>query len=218
MKGLDRIEQNLRDITDNPLRRHILESAKNFKTSWIELGRALYSVWKDRSYKEWGYNNFDTYTSKEIGIRKQTSMKLLRSYYFLEKEEPEYLKNEHAGPADTARLPGYEAIDILRRAKNNKQLDSRDYHDIKEDIFRKGKDPAEVRKELTSLIRQRQELEPEEAWEKKKAATVKRFVTVLKSIKDEIKSSKFLSASIVKEAEALINKLEEQLGAIAAKN
>jgi hypothetical protein len=115
-------------------------------------------------------------------------------------------------------LPSYEAIDILRRAKNNKQLDSRDYHDIKEDIFRKGKDPAEVRKELTSLIRQRQELEPEEAWEKKKAATVKRFVTVLKSIKDEIKSSKFLSASIVKEAEALINKLEEQLEAIAAKN
>jgi hypothetical protein len=211
VKALDRIEEKLRDISDNPLRRQILESAKSFKTSWIDLGRALYSVWKDRLYKEWGYNNFDTYTSKEIGIRKQTSMKLLRSYYFLEKEEPEYLKGQHAESSDTALLPGYEAIDVLRRAKNNKQLDSRDYQDIKEDIFQKGKDAVEARRELTSLIRQRQELEPEEAWEKKKVATVKRFVTVLKSLKEEIKSSKLLSASLVKETESLINKLEQQL-------
>jgi hypothetical protein len=210
-KSLEKIQHKMEAMDKDSLRYKILESTKNFKTSWIELGRALYSVWKDKLYKDWGYNNFDTYTSKEIGIRKQTSLKLLRSYYFLEKEEPEYLKRDYTGSADPASLPNYESINVLRLAKNKKSLDEEDYDNLKKSVFEKGKDVREVKKDLVSLIRQRQELEPEEAREKKKTAQVKRLVSVLKTLKNEIEVSKTLPQTLIKDLNNLINKLELEI-------
>ena len=210
-KSLEKIEHKMEAMDKDSLRYKILESAKNFKTSWLELGRALYSVWKDKLYKDWGYNNFDAYTSREIGIRKQTALKLLRSYYFLEKEEPGYLKTDYTESAKPASLPDYEAIDVLRLAKNKKSLDEEDYDDLKRSVFEKGKDVREVKKDLVSLIRLREELEPEEAREKKKTAQVKRLVSILKTLKNEIELSKTLPQSLIKDLNNLINKLEPEI-------
>ena len=63
----------------------ILENAKNFKRSWIELGRSLYSVWKDKMYKTWGYSTFDAYTSKEINIRKNDIAEIISGPFKREK-------------------------------------------------------------------------------------------------------------------------------------
>ncbi|MCX5714882.1 MAG: hypothetical protein NT033_08835 [Candidatus Omnitrophica bacterium] len=211
-KSLDGIEQKLQHMDAGTLRYHVLESAKNFKTSWIELGRSLYSVWKDKLYKDWGYGSFDIYTAKEIGIRKPTAVKLLRSYYFLEKEEPQLLNKEHTHGLKPAQVPSYEAIDVLRQAKNKKTIDAEDYANLKRDIFEKAKDHREVKKDLTALIRQRQELEPEEAWEKRRSGTLRRFLGTLKALKQEAEISKILPAPLLKEVGDLIKKIEVQLG------
>lgn len=210
-RSLRSIEEKMEGLDTGSLRYQILQSAKNFKTSWIELGRALYSVWKDRLYKEWGYQKFEAYAAKEIGVRKQTAMKLLKSYYFLEKEEPAYLKEGYVSASEPARLPNYEAVNLLRLAKGRKALDNQDYAHLKRGVFQEGKDPSILRKDLTALIRQRQELEPEEALEKRKMATVRRLISTLKSLKKEIEIGKLLPVPIIKEAAALISKLEEQL-------
>lgn len=210
-KSLRGIEEKMETLDVGSLRYHVLESAKNFKTSWVELGRALYSVWKDKMYKEWGYGTFDIYTAREIGIKKQTAMKLLRSYYFLEKEIPTYLKKDYIESNDAAKLPGYEAIDVLRLAKAKKTLDTHDYDGLKKKILEEGRDVSQVRRELTALIRQRQELEPQEAWEKKKFSTVRRFLGVLKALKQELETQKLLPSSVIKETAVLIKKLEAEL-------
>ncbi len=210
-KSIGRMEEDISRHLNAPLRQEVLESAKHFKSSWIELGRCLYTVWKDKKYKEWGFNKFDNYTSKEIGIRKETSMKLLRSYFFLEKEEPDYLRSEYRRDASAQNLPTYEAVDVLRQAKNKKELDKDEYDHLKSQIFAKGKDAREVKKDLTALIRSREELEPEEAWEKKREASLKRMLSVLKSLNEEAKSSKLLSAQLIKETEGLIHKLELEI-------
>ena len=119
-RSLERIEQKMEGVEKDSIRYRILESTKNFKTSWIELAQALYSTWKDKLYKEWGYLTFEAYTSKEIGIKKQTAMKLLKSYYFLEKEEPSYLKENYEGSKDAASVPTYDAVNVLRLAKNKR--------------------------------------------------------------------------------------------------
>lgn len=201
----------MENLDVNSLRYKILSSAKSFKTSWIELGQALYSVFKDKLYKDWGFSSFDAYTSREIGIRKQTAMKLLKSYYFLEKEEPAYLQGYTEDSANIASLPSYETIDVLRLAKNKKTLDNTDYARLKSEIFEKGKDSREVRKDLTALIRQREELEPEEARRRRKIATLRRFLGTLKSLKEEIEISKLLPTSLIKEAASLIDKLEAEI-------
>jgi hypothetical protein len=210
-KSLQRIQEAMEKIEPDTLRYHVLESAKNFKTSWIELGRALYSVWKDKVYKEWGYQSFEVYTAKEIGIRKPTALKLLRSYVFLEKEEPEYLKKDYDDPQNAAALPSYEAVDVLRLAKNKKALDEEDYNDLKESVLEKGKDVRDVKRDLVSLIRQRQELEPDQARQQKKEAHIKRLVGVLKSLKREIEIAKTLPATLIKDIGSLIARLEDQI-------
>ena len=210
-KSLKNIEQKMQTLDSDSLRYRILESAKNFKTSWIQLGQALYTVWKDKLFKEWGYVKFETYAAKEIGIRKTTAMKLLKSYYFLEKEEPDYLTPDFAQNQDAALLPGYEAINALRLAKDNKKIGPQDYRHLKNEIFEKGKDVREFRQDLMDLIREKQELVPEEAWKKKRLSTVKRLLGTLKSLKKEAQVLKLLPPGIIQETSGLIKKIESEI-------
>lgn len=210
-RSVERIEEKMSSISEDSIRYKILKSAKDFKTSWLDLGQALYSVWRDKSYKEWGYLTFDAYTSKEIGIKKQTAMKLLKSYFFLEKEEPIYLEKSFSRSSDPSRLPTYESVNLLRLAKNKKTLDKDDYAGLKESILEMGKDAREVKKDLTSLMRQREELEPEEARKKRKTAMIKRLLTALKTLKTDLETSKMLPVSTIKEVASLIHKIELEL-------
>lgn len=208
-KALNRIEQRMRGVDERSLRYRLLRIAKDFKTSWIELGQALYSVWKEKRYAQWGYLTFDAYTAKEIGIRKQTALKLLKSYYFLEREAVPYLRQEYIGSAEAASVPGYESIDVLRRAKGG--LDERDYEKLKKDILEGGRDERDARRELTSLLKKRDEREPEEARRKKKIAAVKRLLGMLKALQRDIEILKLLPAGDLAEIQRLVKRIENEL-------
>ena len=210
-RSIEKIEHRMDGIDPKSLRYQVLQSVKDFKTSWIGLGQALYTVWKDKLYKEWGYNQFDTYTSKEIGVRKQTAMKLLKSYYFLEKEEPGYLGKDLSEDVAVAKVPSYETVDALRLAGRRKDIERTDYVRMKKDVLESGKDARDVRATLTQLIRERQELEPEEARAKKRMAVIKRLLSLLKSVRQEIKITKILPVEIITDADKLIKKLESEI-------
>lgn len=208
--SIERIEGKMAQVEAGSLRHNALQSAKSFKTSWVELGQSLYSVWKDKAYKEWGYAKFETYTAKEIGIRKQTALKLLKSYYFLEKEEPRLIEKDYVRTAETACMPTYEAVDVLRRASSNRDIDRTDYATIKKNVLERGRAAGEVKRDLTALIRQREELEPEEA-RRRRLALVKRLISLLRSVREEIKVSHMLPAQLISDTERLIGKLEKEV-------
>jgi hypothetical protein len=210
-KSLKNIEEKMEGLDVDSLRYHVLESAKNFKSSWIELGRSLYAVWKDKKYKEWGYTGFEAYAAREIGIRQQTAMKLLKSYYFLEKEEPQYLKDEYSSAALPANIPGYESVNLLRQAKNNKNLDEEDYSDFKKEVFEKGRDPRDLKKSLGVIIRQRQELDPEAAALKRRNAVLNRLLGQLKSLKQEVQALKLLPAPLIRDLDELIRGVGQEV-------
>lgn len=211
-KSLDAIEEKMQGLDTESLRFQILSNAKNFKTSWIDLGQALYSVWKDKLYKDWGFLTFDAYTSKEIGIRKNTALKLLKTYYFLEKEEPHLINKDYVKTKDAAEVPSYESVDMLRLAKKKQLLDEEDYRRFRKDIFEKGRDGREVKKDLTALIKQREELEPEEARRKKREATIKRLLSTLRALKTEIEVTKVLPSDVLKQTKSLIDRIEAEIG------
>lgn len=210
-KSIRNIEEKMEEMDPSSIRYQVLNNVRNFKTSWIELGQLLYGVWKDKLYKDWGYSEFETYVSKEIGIQKLTALKLLRSYSFLEKEEPLYLKKEHNENADAAAVPVYESVDVLRRAKNNKDIDEKDYSRIRKYVLEEGKSEKEVKKDLAQIIKQQEENDPDEAREKKRMTVLKRFLGILKALNTEIKVTKMLPDKIVKETDELIKKLEFEL-------
>jgi hypothetical protein len=211
-RSLEHIESQMEGVEQGSIRHQVLQCAKNFKTSWVELGRSLYAVWKDKNYKAWGYITFEAYTAKEIGIKKQTAMKLLKSYYFLEKEEPELLTKEHTEEASPATIPSYETVNILRLAKDNEAVDKVEYNRLKKDALEGGKEPREIKKDLTMLMRQREELDPEEAREKKRSAAIRRFLGTLKALKTEFETSKMVSGAVLKEVSALIKRIEMEAG------
>lgn len=210
-KTLEKIENRMLDIEEGSIRHRILQSAKSFKTSWIELGQSLYAAWKDRLYKEWGYITFDAYVAREIGIRKQTALKLLKSYCFLEKEEPSFLKKDHTDPASASKIPTYESVNVLRQAKGKKSVDEKDYERLKKEVLEMGRDDRDVKKDLTALIRERKEADPEEARENRRRASVKRLLGTLKALRAELEASKMLPAGILKETSGLISKIESQM-------
>ncbi|MCX5679856.1 MAG: hypothetical protein NTZ95_04285 [Candidatus Omnitrophica bacterium] len=144
-RTIENIDRKLESTEEGSARHKVLSSAKSFKTSWFDLGQSLYSVWRDRLYKEWGYATFDAYTSKEIGIKKPTAMKLLKSYYFLEKEEPNYVERAAVSPENPASVPTYDAINLLRLAKNKKTLDGGDYAHLRREVLEMGREASLVK-------------------------------------------------------------------------
>ncbi len=210
-KSLSAIEEKMADVDEGSLRYKILSSAKNFKTSWIDLGQSLYSVWKDKIFKEWGFLTFAAYTSKERGIRKNTALKLLKTYYFLEKEEPSLLNKGYVETKDASEVPSYEAVDVLRLAKKKQALDEDDYRRFRKDVLEKGRDAREVKKDLTALIRQREDLQPDEARKKKIEATIKRLLATLRSLRTEIEVTKVLPSDLLKQRKMLMVSIEAEM-------
>ncbi len=210
-KSIEKLEKKMEEMSPDDLRFKILESAKNFKTSWIELGQALYTVWKDKLYKDWGYVEFDNFAAKEIGIRKETAFKLLRSYSFLEKEEPRYIKEDFNKGVEPQAIPSYESVDVLRKAKNNKNIDSKDYGKIRKYVLEDGKDAKDIKKDLTEIIKKQEELDPSEVREKKRVMMLKRFVGTLKAIRTEIKASSVLPDKMVIEIDKLIQDIDSEI-------
>ncbi|MBN1492608.1 MAG: hypothetical protein JW938_00525 [Candidatus Omnitrophica bacterium] len=207
-KSLEKIERKLEDMHEETLRKHLLQCAKNFKTSWIELAQALHVAWKDKMYRDWGYNTFEGYTAKEIGIKKQTALKLLRSYMFLEKQETWYLTQKDGEATAEEKIPDYEAVDVLRLAKENKKVDPHEYEQLKKAVFEDGKDHREVKKDLTGLIRQREEIDPEEERRKSRLRVLRRFVGTLRSAKVEMETLKLVPKKLIDQAQDVIDKIE----------
>ena len=130
---------------------------------------------------------------------------------FLEKEEPAYLRQEFIESAEARQVPSYEAVDVLRSAKNRKMLGDEEYSTLKKQVFEDGREARDVKKDLSALIRQREEIDPQKAWEKKKNTQVKRLIGVLKTLRGEIETEKLLPMPLLKEVSQLIVKLQEEI-------
>jgi hypothetical protein len=203
--------QHQADVTSELLREQILTYSKDFKTSWVNLGQALFSVFRDKLFYAWGYDKFEYYTDQEVGLPKQMALKLLKTYSFLESEEPNYLSREFREEREPVQLPNYEAVNVLRLAKGKKELLKDDYLKLKKDVFEKGKDAAVVRKDLVSIMKERKPVDPEEERDKRSQASIRKLYGALQSFKKDMEVLKLIPDNIVDEAQALMDKLEGQL-------
>lgn len=206
-----RSQKKINNISADLLRDEVLKFARDFKTSWVSLGQALYSVWKHKFFVGWGYEKFEEYTHKELGIRKETAMKLLKTYFFIEQDEPEYLSKEFQEEREPVHVPHYETMNLLRLAKNHKELNKQDYFHLKKDIFEKGKDVQGLRKDLVALIKQRKIVDPEEERQQRSQEAIRRLIAAARSFKEDMKVLKLVSAEVIEETNRFIKKLEQQI-------
>ena len=207
-RAIQRIEERLSALEPGTLRHEALEAAKRFKSSWVELGRVLWSVWREKKFREWGYMTFEAYCAKEIGIRSATAKKLLHSYYFLEKEEPTALKRLAQGSPTS--VPSAEAVNLLRLLKARKEFPQQNYEKFRAELLEKGREAPEVRRELRSIL-QPPEADPVSARAARREKTLQRMIGALKGMRMELASSNWVPKKIISEVEALTQKLEAAL-------
>ncbi len=190
------------------MRGEVLRATRDFKNSWRALAKALHIVWKNKLYTRWGYEKFDEYTAKEVFVRKNTAMKLIRSYMFLKNEGLPY--QPQRAPSTREGELSLEAVRTLQRAKRS--LPQEDYRNVREDILNK-RDVGEVKKDLTSLIvKRRKDVDPEETRTRNARVAVKRFLAVLRSFRRDVEVLAVLPGEIAEDIGRLIEKIEKLSG------
>jgi len=199
------------NITGDMLREHVVEHVKLFKTSWVKLGQALYPIWKDKLFHVWGYEKFEYYAKEELGLKKETALKLLKTYFFMEQNEPAYLKEEFAKEREAVRVPGCDEANVLRLARNRKELNKEDYYKLHKAVFDEGKDAGALRKDLTAIMRERKPVDPDEERQQRSEAAIRKLANALKSFYNDMEALKVAPAELIEEAKELLKKLEQEI-------
>ena len=195
------------------LRQKALEAAKRHKTSWIELGQYLYSIYKDKLYKAWGFLSFETYCVKEVGMKQMTATKVLKSYAFLGQEEPRFVDPDLTRDEPPGTVPNVESVNLLRLAKDNEKLTPQDYAEVRESVLHKASEPKDVRAQVKRLLSEHEVKDPSEVRRERRNSAIRRVVTVIKNAKRELQNDNLLPDYLFKQMDELTFKLEDQIEA-----
>ncbi|WP_373045151.1 hypothetical protein [Vulgatibacter sp.] len=199
MAGGAAAEKMMDAIPAGSFRADVLESARRFKASWLDLARHLVRVRGEGIWQEWGYATFEAYCARELRIKKATAQKLVQSYGFLEKHEPEVLEDE-----DRARkTPSFEVIEVLSKAEERGQLDDQTYREVREKLWEQPVAPAEIKRELAKRF---PEPEPEEP---PVDLTVKRLAAQARKLARDLSGCGKIPRAVAERAAALAEDVEE---------
>lgn len=199
------------NVETDELRQKTVEIARKHKASWIELGQHLFTIYKDKHYKSWGYLSFETYCLKELGVKQTTASKLLKSYSFLEREEPRLVSNQTMEEEKPSRVPNYESVNLLRLAKENEKIAAKDYAQLRHSVIENAKEPKEVRTEIKKIEEEKIDRHSEQFKKQHRHQVIKRLITSLKTSKRELEAERVLPAYLLKQMGDLLEKLETQI-------
>ncbi len=186
-KGELVIEQIMQQLDPASPRYRVLTVARQFKSSWVELGEQLSLVRKAGEYSNWGYGSFDDYCREEVRIKKDTAYKLTGAYSYLEKEEPAVL----ARSREMQPIPDYRSIDMLRQAREDQQLSDKQFQLLRDTVIEKERSHPTVAKQFRELTGQHNTLTEEQVL-RQSLATARRLegqLQQLQSIPDGILQS-----------------------------
>ena len=150
-KGSQHIEQLMQQLPPESERYQVLATAKQFKSSWVELGERLAKVSNKKHFSEWGFTPFEDYCTKEIRIRRQTAEKLLLAFRFLERKEPGLLERKEGRP-----LPDYRSVDLLRKAEEREHFSMEEYTELRQAVIEEERNHPSVAKQFRDMTHSHQ--------------------------------------------------------------
>ena len=150
-RGSQHIEQLMQQLPPDSERYQVLATAKQFKSSWVELGEWLAKVSNSRRFSEWGFSSFEDYCSKEVRIRRQTAEKLLLAFRFLERKEPGLLERKADRP-----LPDYRSVDLLRQADEEQQFSMEEYSELRQAVIEEERNHPTIAKQFRDMAHNHQ--------------------------------------------------------------
>jgi len=178
-KGSQHIEQLMRQLPPESERYQVLATAKQFKSSWVELGEWLAKVSNKKQFSEWGFTSFEDYCTKEIRIRRQTAEKLLLAFRFLERREPGLLERSEGRP-----LPDYRSIDLLRKAEEREHFSMAEYSELRQSVIEEERSHPSVAKRFRDITHSHRPEQKTLHQNRNALLAAKRLATSLQEIAD----------------------------------
>lgn len=202
-KTAQKLESRIDELPEGSFRREVLESARRFKASWVEFGRMLTRVKREGLWREWGHPSFEAYCTKELFIRKQTAEKLTMSYGFLERHEPQLVREPRDRDSDAGRAPPFEVIEVLSRAEAAGRIDDARWSELREEVLG-APTAAAVNRQLTE--RYGPAPKPPPASEEERLA---RIVALARRLAQACAAEKEIPRDLAERAKELAADLEE---------
>jgi hypothetical protein len=199
----EKIQSRIEGLPESSMRRRVLECARQFKASWVDLGRLLCEVKDEALWREWGYPSFDAYCAKELFIRKQTAEKLTMSYGFLSRHEPAIAREAEPRP-----VPSFELLSVLSRAEASGRLPEDGWQEIREDVLERAPSPAALNRRLTE--RYGPAPRPEPLPEKERLL---RLVAMARRLANTCAADEEVPATLAERARTLADDIAELAGA-----
>jgi hypothetical protein len=196
---VDRLASRIDELPEGSPRRRILEAARRYKASWVELARLLVQVKRDESWREWGHASFDRYCTGELFIRKLTAEKLLASFGFLERHEPALAKAR-----GETRAPPFEVIEVLSRAEAAGRMSESGWQELREEVLEQSPTTALVNKRLTEKFGP-----PARAPAPPRGERLTRLAAAARRVADGCRGERSLPPALVERAGSLADALEE---------
>ncbi len=178
-KASQHIEQLMQQLPPESERYQVLATAKQFKSSWIELGEWLTKVSNSKRFSEWGFTSFEDYCTKEVRIRRQTAEKLLLAFRFLERKEPGLLQRKEGRP-----LPDYRSVDLLRQADEEQQFSMEEYSELRQAVIEEERNHPLIAKRFRDMAHSHQPEQKTLHQHRNALMAAKRLSTSLQDIPD----------------------------------
>ncbi len=187
-------------VPPGTFRHTVLTAAMRFKSTWAELGKLLVQVRDEAKFEEWGYPSFESYCLKELHIKKQTALKLTRSFSFLTKHEPE---EELTAQEFPQRAPAFEVIEVLADAEERGQLSPTEYKSLRDSIWSPEKSPTELKKEFAERFPRPPPEPPPES------AQVRKLAQMARKLASELAGCRRIPNAVAERAAALAEDIED---------
>ena len=194
-KGEEHIEKLMQNLDPGSNRYRVLNSARQFKASWVDLGEQLVTVNRGNLFSEWGYSTFEEYCSREIRIRKQTAQKLTLAFGYLQQKAPALLEQKDARPA-----PDYRSVDLLRRAEEEEQFSDKEFSDLRQAVIEENRSLPTIQKRFRESVQSQLSLQESEFQAAKAAlSSAKRLESILAALPDTGQEIRPLLADLIRD-------------------
>ncbi len=210
------IDQKLGELADaleargaDELRVQVVRRAREFKRSWVMMAEALVEVRNREAYVQWGYDDFYSYCSLELHIKRATADKLTGSYIALKRHAPAILKRDGL----TERIPTYDAVDFfakaLERGDRDAAIEQRAVaeevvDELRHAVFEEGAPVTELRRRFNPVFHPK----PEGA---EQIEEIRRALTTTRKLERQIEEIDGLGRPTVRSALDSLEALREDL-------
>ena len=144
------LEDRMRAFAGDAERVELLARARSFKASWIELAEGLSTVFDNKSWERWGFEDFESYCKGELQLTPATAGKLLGSFRFLRTSAPKVLERAKQ-PERQAHVPSMRSVNFVARAAERGAADSSTMKEIRKAAFDEGAEPPVLTKRFGSV-------------------------------------------------------------------